>query len=60
MVNKESQGNDSSVAPPEDNELFDTQKSDEEPSVQELDENGIPIIDEKKLAAMGKDVSRMK
>ena len=60
MVNKESQGNDSSVAPPEDNDPDDTDKSDEEPSVQELDENGIPIIDETKLAAMGKDVSRMK
>jgi len=32
----------------------------EEPSLQELDDNGIPILNEEKLAKMGKDVSRMK
>ena len=61
MVNKESQGNDSAQKEPEpENDSDDTDKLEEEPSVQELDDNGIPILDEKRLAKMGKDVSRMK
>jgi hypothetical protein len=42
------------------NESEDSDKLEEELSVQELDDNGIPILDEKRLAKMGKDVSRMK
>ena len=61
MVNKESQGNESAQKEPEpENDSYDTDKLEEEPSLQELDDNGIPILDERRLAKMGKDFSRMK
>ena len=59
LVNKESQGDESAQKEPE-IESEDSDKLEEEASVQELDENGLPILDEKRLAKLGKDVSRMK
>jgi hypothetical protein len=47
MVNKESQGNESAQKEQEpDDDSDDADKLEEEASVQELDDNGIPILDE--------------